>query len=177
MKTSNLYLKHTFHGNSEELSEFSKDDVLIKNNNKFYTVELNILGGHILKEFLDLNTTLEHFKNHNLVYRFVESTDNNENHKIIVLQNVIRSEKIVGYHNFYGIGEDWKLYINSKSDIVIQHMQFPQNDITIRFRDFPAGDDFYIYLSCLIYSVTNYRLETELEIKRTFKMVKDYATK
>ena len=177
MKTLNLYIGHTFHGDSEELSGIFKDNTLTNVDAKFITVELNILGGHSISEFSDLNKTIDHLKNHNLVYRFVESVDKTETRRIIVLHNIIRSDKIVGYHNFYGIGGDWKLYLNGKSDIVIQHIQFPKIDITVRFRDFPLEKEFYVYLSCLIYTLTNYELKTELEIRTTFNKIKNYSPK
>ena len=104
MKPLNLYIGHTFHGDSEELSGISKDNTFANVGTKFITVKLNILGGHSISEFSELNKTIDHLKNHNLVYRFVESVDNNETHRIIVLHNIIGSDKIVGYHNFYGIG-------------------------------------------------------------------------
>ncbi len=175
MKTSNIYIGHTFHGDSEELSGESDINTITNNVNKFYTVELNLLGGHIISEFLEFDEMIQHSKTHNLVYRYVESTDENQYRKIMVIHNIIGTDKHFGYRNFYGIGKNWKLYINSKSDIVIQHLEFPQNDTTIRFRDFPLEKSFYAYLSCLIYTMTNYHLETKTEILKTFSMLRKYV--
>lgn len=177
MNTTNICIGHTFHGESGEISGILKNNLYEDRNNKLYTVELNILGGHEFLEFLDLNSTIEYSKSHNLVYRFIESSDKDKSYKIYVIHNITCSDKIVAYSNFYGIGGDWKLYLNGKSDIVVQHVEFPKTDITIRFRDFPLGKDFYVYLSCLIFTLTNYKIKEESELIKIFSLIKDYATK
>jgi|688.fasta_scaffold1151059_1 hypothetical protein len=172
MEKSKFKIGHTFIGNSEDLLGLSKENTLTNSDYKFYTVELDILGGYILNEFLDLDITLEHLKCHNLIYRYAESTKNAEDYRIVVLHYIIGSDKIIGYHNFYGIGGYWKLFINNKSDIVVTDQQ---NAVIAKFRNFPLGKEFYVYLSCLIYTLTNYKIETNFEIETTFRKVIDYV--
>jgi len=176
MKISNLHIVHTFHGESEEFSGLYKDISFTKEGNKYFTVKLNILGGYELSEHLELPIAIDHLKQHDLVFRFIETFIKDDTQRIFVLHNINGSAKLVGYCNYYGIGDDWKLYVNSKGDVVIQHLQFPQKDITIRFRDFPMDKEFYVHLSCLIYTVTNYKLNSQAEIRMVFNKIKDKVT-
>ncbi len=177
MEMSKLKLGHTFYGNTEELLGLAQENLLIKSDTSFFTVELKICGGHENYEFYDLESALEHSRHHNVVYKFIEYTNLEAERRILVLHNLSFSDKFVGYQNFYGIGGDWKLFVNCKEEIVVQHMLFPKTDITVRFRDFPTGNEFYLYLSFLIYTLTNYRLETEKDIRDTFKQVRDCKMK
>jgi len=176
MKLSNIQIGHTFHNVSGELSGVL-DEKLLEAKYKYFAVKLSIMGNNTLNEFSDINKTFDYLNNHDLVFRFLELIGEDKSPDIFVLDRTIGSEKIVGYRNIYGIGEKWKLYINSKSDIVVQHIQFPNNKITARFVNFPLDKDFYIYLSCLIYTLKNQMFETESELKEIFKKVRDYATK
>lgn len=177
MEISKLHIGHTFHRDSEELSGLYKYNDIVKSGTTYYSVNIKMLGGNQLKEHSDIEAALEFLQYHNLVYVFIEHTNKNGHRKIIVIHNIFGSDKIVGYHNYYGVGGDWKLYINSKSNVVLQHILFPQTDITVRFRDFPSGNKFYTYLSCLIYTVTNYVLKTEVEVRSAFEIVKNHAMK
>jgi hypothetical protein len=173
---SKLKFGYTFHGNTGELSGLAQDYLLTKSDTSFFTVQLKIYGGYEIEEFSDLNPALEHSRHHNAVYRFLEYSNIEAERRILVVHNVPYTDKFVGYQNYYGIGGDWKLYVNSKSDIVVQHMQFPNMDITVRFKNFPTGIEFYVNLSCLIYVLTNYKLLTETDIKSTFQKVQAYLT-
>ncbi|MGB4774107.1 MAG: hypothetical protein WBP45_02955 [Daejeonella sp.] len=171
MEILKLKLCHTFNSKSEEILGHIDEDCIKKNDTKFIVVELKIFGGNEIREFSDLKSALAYSKDHNLVSRFIEYTNKEAEMRMLILQYVACSDKIVGYQNFFGIGENWKLYLNSKADIVVQNLQFPENDITVRFRNFPTGNDFYLNLSCLIYTLTNYKLETEKEIRSTLLQV------
>ena len=67
----------------------------------------NILGKPIAMLLLNANATVTmcHSKTNNLVYRYVESTDENQYRKIMVIHNIIGTDKHFGYRNFYGIGK------------------------------------------------------------------------
>jgi hypothetical protein len=177
MDISKLKLGHTFHSDTKELSGLAQDYLLNKSDTNFFSVELKISGGHEIHEFSDFQLALKYSRHHNVVYRFIEYTNIEAKRKFLVVHNVSFTDKVVGYQNFYGIGDNWKLFLNSKDDIVVQHMQFPKSDITVRFRNFPKGKEFYLNLACLIYTLTNYKFETENEIKTTFKQIRDCAMK
>lgn len=177
MEISKLKLGHTFHGDTEELSGLAQSYLITKSETSFFAVELKIFGGNEVYEFPDLQSTFKYKRQHNLVYRFIEYTNIEAERKILVLHNVSFSDKVVGYQNFYGIGGNWKLFVNSKEDIVVQHILFPKTDTTLRLRNFPTDNEFYINLSFLIYTLTNYNLETENDIRDTFEKVRDCGKK
>jgi hypothetical protein len=171
MELPKLITAHTLRSNTEELSGLAQDYLLTKSDTTFIVVELKICGGYELHEFFDLRSTLEYSRNCDLVYRFIEYTNIEEKRRTLVIYNLNYTDKIVAYQNFYGIACDWKLYVNSKTDVVVQHIKFAEVDITVRFRDFPTDNAFYLYLSCLIYTLTNFKLETEKEIRTTLKKI------
>ncbi|KAA5549114.1 hypothetical protein [Adhaeribacter rhizoryzae] len=177
MEVSKLTLGHTFYGDTGELSGLVHDYLLTKNDTCFFVVELKIYGKNKVREFSSLQTALKYSRYHNVVYRFIEYTDLDERRRILVIHNVYFSNKNIGYQNFYGIGGDWKLFVNDMDDIVVQHIQFPKTNITVRFREFPRGSEFYLHLGCLIYVLTNYKLDTEKEIKSTFQQIIDCVLK
>lgn len=163
---------HTYMGESGEMLGLVNSDSYLKNDNKYYCVELNLMGGHLISEFFDLEAIIKYKKKHDLIYRFIENK-NIETHNITALHQISGSNKIVGYHNYYGIGDNWKLFINSKDDIALQHNYL--NISTIRFRNFNIENNFFICLACLIYTLTNFSYETETELKSAFNRVKNYA--
>ncbi|RZJ99722.1 MAG: hypothetical protein EOO43_25990 [Flavobacterium sp.] len=172
-----LKLGYTLHSETEEISGIAKDDLLSKSDTSFFVVELKLCGGYEIQEFNDLQSSLEHSRHHDLVYRFIEYTDIEGKRRTLVIHNLTYTDKVFAYQNFYGIGSDWKLYVNSKGDVVVQHIKFAKVDITARFRNFPIDKTFYLYLSCLIYTLTNCQLFTENDIKTTFLKVFECVTK
>jgi len=177
MELSKIELGYTFHGETMELLGLHQDDVSAKSDTCFFAVELKICNKYEIHPFPNLQTTLEYSLAHNLVYRFIEYTNKEAKRRIYVIYNVPFTNRLIGYQNFYGIGCDWKLYVNSEEDIVVQHMQFPKVNITTRFSNFPTGPSFYLNLSRLIYILTNYKLKTEKDIKEAFLQITECTGK
>lgn len=171
MELPKLRVVHTFHGNTGEISGLAQDYLLTKSDTVFIVIELKLCGGHKIHEFSNLQSSLEYSLHSDLVYRFIEYTNIEEKRRTLVIYDLKYTDKIVAYQNFYGIGYDWKFYVNSKTDVVVQHIKFADVNITVRFRNFPTDNTFYLHLSCLIYTLTNCKLETEREIRKTFEKI------
>lgn len=177
MTTSNVILGHTLHCKEEELSGSLQNNLLIESDTIFFTVELKLCGKYEIHEFKDLDSAVEQSKQKNIIYRFIEYAGAEESRKILILQNALHSEQILAFQNIYGIGDNWKLFVNSKSDVVVQHMNFPMINTTVRFRYFNTGQDFYLYLACLLYTLTNYEIKNEEDIRIIFKKIENYIIK
>jgi len=164
---------HTYIEENDELHGAISIEVFSSNNYKYYCVELNLLGGYTISEFSDLETTCNYKKKNDLIYRFIEAPGI-QNHNITVLHKIPGSNKVVGYHNYYGIGNDWKFFINSKDDITLQN-----NDPKIsteRFRNFDSDNTFFVNLACLIYTVNNFSFQDSSELRSKFNRINQYVT-
>ena len=130
---------------------------------KIIVVSFNITGNTMLNTFSDIGEGLNFKIDNDLVFKYFEHSveDNNQGIKFIIPAK----ENFVAAQNIIGINKKWKLYINDKSDIVVQHKDLPENKTTIRFKNFPGDDNFYVHLSCLILILKNEEFDTELELK------------
>lgn len=167
-----MEIVHTYNSlNDELLGSKLHDDYL--GNGEIVRVKFWLTGGFSLlrlKYTSKIESTLND-RTSDLVYDFLEH-DSSANHpEIFILMSLGSSNFVVAFRNYHGIGRDWKLYINSKADVVVQHVLFPETDITVRFRNFPMDDQFYIHLSCLIYTLTNYELQDSSSMQSIFQNV------
>lgn len=113
---------------------------------------------------------LEHSRNSDLVFRYIEAPPENSKHGLIVLfDTAVGSEKIFGFKHIYSIRGNLNLFINSHNSIVVSNSNSAKIAFRTTFNNFPAGKRFYVYLSCLIFTLKNYSFATELELKTTFE--------
>jgi hypothetical protein len=170
MDISNLSIGYSFNLDQKSLTAISSDLTFLNRDCKFYTVQLNILGGFEINEFQDLCLFLEHSRNSDLVFRYIEAPHENGKHGLIVLfDTAVGSDKIFGFKHMYNIRGYLNLFINSHNSIVVRNSDSSKIAFQTTFNNFPAGRSFYVYLSCLIFTLKNYTFDTELELKTTFE--------
>ncbi len=166
----NLKIGQTYYQESDELAGVNNFE-LLGDKTKFIKVKLFLLGYCELNDYSNIESVLENFCHDNLEYGFLEVQDDQSSSSFFCLRVSKCCGSIYGFRNHYGIGLNWKLYLNSKSDVVVQHKLFPENNTTVRFRNFPLDCTFYIYLSCLIYTLTNYEIQTSTDLNLIFDNV------
>jgi hypothetical protein len=166
-----LKIGHTYYQDSDELSGVV-DVGFMGDKIKYLTVKLFLWGDYLLAEYNDIDSVVGNFCNDDLAYRFVEVQDDGSSGSLFRMQLSRCCDRMLVFRNHNGIGSNWKLYLNSKSDVVVQHKLFPENNITVRFNNFPTDNTFYIHLSCLIYTLTNYEIQTSTDMHVTFDNVR-----
>lgn len=117
--------------------------------------------------FSSVEDLFNHGQNKDNYYCFLECDQN-----IIYILEKIDKELVIGGKNVYCKSGDWKLFINTKTNIVIQ--QTAPNTHNTYFRNFPSNQSFYISLSYLYYTLRNYRFDLNSTVKSKFDLLNKY---
>ncbi|RYG04239.1 MAG: hypothetical protein EOO07_31115 [Chitinophagaceae bacterium] len=168
-----IKIGHTYNLETCTLSGESKTRNMDDDEHKVVVVILDLVEECEIHEFDSIEEGLKFKEGRDLSYKFLEhkTADGHMGIKYAFYDKM--SNNCFISQNIYGLGGKWKLFLNTKSDIVAQHNLFPKIGTTVRFRAFPKKELFYVYLSCLIYILKNTEIETASGIKRQLKKVFD----
>ncbi|WP_433835673.1 hypothetical protein [Flavobacterium anhuiense] len=148
------------------------DSKIVKGKNEIsldFQDKLKFIGVHLYFDskpeiylFSSVNDILSHAENKDNYYCYLEYDE-----KIAFILEKIDDQTVIGGKNVYSDSGEWRLFINSKTNIVVQ-----QDKPTISntyFRHFPSNINFYISLSYLYYVLRNYKIDNNLIIKSKFE--------
>lgn len=160
---NNIMFCHTYYTTTKIQSGVIEDIAPNNLTNKIIVVSFNITGNNVVDIFSNISEGLNFKFENDLVLKYFENIDENNAQKMKYI--IPAKDNFVAANNVIGLNKKWNLYLNSRNDIVVQHKDFPENNTTIRFKNFPGDDNFYVHLSCLILILKNEEFDTELELQ------------
>jgi len=157
-----LKIGRTFYLDSKIIKAISALDLDLPREHKFIGVHLYLDSSPEISIFSSADDLFLHAQNKDNYYCYLEYEES-----LVYILEKAHDESIIGAKNVYCASGEWRLFINSKMDIVVQQDK-PKTTNTY-FRYFPLNQNFYLSLSYLYHTLRNYKFDDNLTVKSKFE--------